>query len=76
VFQHPIFDTHAVAAQHRIRRLQGQRNTWYCGAYLRHGFHEDGLVSAMAVAEALGTPAPWVPAGGDHLPFARKSELA
>jgi predicted NAD/FAD-binding protein len=40
--------------------MQGQRNTWFCGAYMRHGFHEDGLVSAMAVADALGAPAPWL----------------
>ena len=39
--------------------MQGQRNTWFCGAHLGHGFHEDGLVSAMRVAEALGASAPW-----------------
>ena len=60
VFHHPVFDTAAIAAQARLQRMQGQRNTWFCGAYMRHGFHEDGLVSAMAVAEALGTPAPWI----------------
>lgn len=60
VFHHPVFDGPAIAAQARLRRMQGQRNTWFCGAYMRHGFHEDGLISAMAVAEALGAPAPWL----------------
>jgi hypothetical protein len=60
VFHHPVFDGPAIAAQARLGRMQGQRNTWFCGAYMRHGFHEDGLVSAMAVAEALGAPAPWI----------------
>lgn len=60
VFHHPVFDSPAVAAQARLKRMQGQRNTWFCGAYLRHGFHEDGLISAMAVAEGLGAPAPWL----------------
>ena len=60
VFHHPIFDTAAVAAQGRLRAMQGQRGTWFCGAHLRHGFHEDGLMSAMDVAHALGAPAPWV----------------
>jgi len=60
VFHHPIFDTAAVAAQVRLKRMQGQRGTWFCGAHLRHGFHEDGLMSAMDVAERLGAPAPWL----------------
>jgi len=59
LFHHPVFDTAAMAAQKRIAATQGRRNTWFCGAYMRHGFHEDGLVSAMAVADALGAPAPW-----------------
>ena len=59
LFHHPVFDGAAIAAQARLQRMQGQRNTWFCGAYMRHGFHEDGLVSAMAVADALGAPAPW-----------------
>jgi predicted NAD/FAD-binding protein len=62
LFHHPVFDTAAMAAQKRIAAAQGRRNTWFCGAYMRHGFHEDGLVSAMAVAGALGAPAPWLSA--------------
>jgi predicted NAD/FAD-binding protein len=60
VFHHPVFDTAAVAAQSALKQLQGERHTWFCGAYMRHGFHEDGLVSAMAVAERLGVTAPWI----------------
>ena len=59
VFDHPVFDFGALAGQAALRQMQGQRNTWFCGAHLGHGFHEDGLVSAMRVAEALGAPAPW-----------------
>ncbi len=40
--------------------LQGKRNTWFCGAYFGAGFHEDGLASGLAVAEALGgATRPW-----------------
>jgi predicted NAD/FAD-binding protein len=53
-YAHPIFDARATAAQDAIVRLQGQRNTWFAGAWLGYGFHEDGLRSAHHVAEALG----------------------
>ena len=39
--------------------IQGRRNAWFCGAWTRHGFHEDGLDSGIAVAEALGARLPW-----------------
>lgn len=58
-YAHPQFDTNAVAAQHGIAGIQGRRNTWYAGAYLGYGFHEDGLQSGLHVAAALGSPAPW-----------------
>ncbi len=58
-FDHPVFDTSAIAAQSQLKASQGARNTWFCGAYMGHGFHEDGLVSAMNVAAALKAPAPW-----------------
>jgi uncharacterized protein len=59
IFHHPVFDTGALLAQRSLAAMQGQRNTWYCGAYMRHGFHEDGLMSAIAVAEGLAAPIPW-----------------
>ncbi len=58
-FDHPVFDHAALAAQGQIRDLQGTRSTWFCGAHLRHGFHEDGLSSAVHVARRLGSRIPW-----------------
>ncbi len=58
-YAHPQFDTNAVAAQRGIAGIQGRLNTWYAGAYLGYGFHEDGLQSGLHVAAALGSPAPW-----------------
>lgn len=58
-FDHPIFDHAAMDAQRRIWAIQGQRNTFFCGAHLGAGFHEDGLQSGLAVAEMLGTKRPW-----------------
>ena len=58
-FEHPILDQVAVSAQGGIRDIQGTRNTWYCGAWQRNGFHEDGLWSAVRVASALGASPEW-----------------
>ncbi|WP_426112037.1 NAD(P)/FAD-dependent oxidoreductase [Massilia sp. PWRC2] len=52
-YAHPVFDAAAVAAQGRMTALQGQRGTWFAGAWLGYGFHEDGLKSGLAVAAAL-----------------------
>jgi uncharacterized protein len=52
-YAHPVFDQCAVAAQQQVPALQGQCNTWYCGAWTRYGFHEDGLMSGLAVARGL-----------------------
>jgi predicted NAD/FAD-binding protein len=51
--EHPVLDARAIAAQARVPPLQGVSHTWYCGAWTGHGFHEDGLVSGLAVATAL-----------------------
>jgi len=60
VYDHPIFDVKAIAAQQRLWLLQGDRNTWFCGAYFGAGFHEDGLQAGLAVAEQLGdVRRPW-----------------
>jgi predicted NAD/FAD-binding protein len=58
-FEHPIFDHAALEAQRKIWAIQGMRNTWYCGAHLGAGFHEDGLQAGLAVAEMLGAKRPW-----------------
>jgi predicted NAD/FAD-binding protein len=52
-FRHPVFDKAALKAQGQIAELQGQNNTWFAGAYLRHGFHEDGFATAHRVAKSL-----------------------
>lgn len=59
-YAHPVFDAAAIAAQKQIHEIQGENHRWYCGAWLGSGFHEDGLQSGLAVAEALGAPLrPW-----------------
>jgi uncharacterized protein len=52
-FRHPVFDVAALAAQGRIRAMNGTRCTWFCGAWMRDGFHEDGFASAVDVVEAM-----------------------
>lgn len=52
-YAHPVFDAAAIAAQQRVPELQGIGHTWYCGAWTRYGFHEDGLMSGLAVRAAL-----------------------
>ncbi|MCB1555269.1 MAG: FAD-dependent oxidoreductase [Xanthomonadales bacterium] len=58
-YAHPIYTRESVAAQSRRAEISGQRNTWYCGAYWGWGFHEDGMRSAVDVAQGLG--ARWTP---------------
>lgn len=59
VFRHPVFSREAIAAQDGIGRIQGRHHLWFCGAWQRYGFHEDGIWSAERVARQLGAPAPW-----------------
>lgn len=59
-YDHPLFDSGAIAAQGALWDLQGIRRTWFCGAYFGSGFHEDGLQAGLAVAEQLGkVRRPW-----------------
>lgn len=53
--RHPVYDLAALEAQGRVQARNGSRNTWFCGAWLRHGFHEDGLSSGIDVARAIIT---------------------
>jgi predicted NAD/FAD-binding protein len=50
-YSHPIFTERAVSAQQRQREINGARCSYYCGAYWRYGFHEDGVVSAMTALQ-------------------------
>jgi predicted NAD/FAD-binding protein len=58
-YAHPVFDARSSSAQAKLSAIQGGRRTWYCGAWTRFGFHEDGLRSALAVAYRFGVAAPW-----------------
>ncbi|AMO57743.1 NADH-ubiquinone oxidoreductase subunit 6 [Endozoicomonas montiporae] len=60
LYDHPVFTRAAIEAQQRLWELQGRQRTWFCGAWFGYGFHEDGLQSGLAVAEALGgLKRPW-----------------
>jgi hypothetical protein len=61
-YHHPIYTAQAVAAQRRRARIQGVGRTWFAGAYWGFGFHEDGIRSAVEVAEGLGIPWAFAPA--------------
>jgi len=52
-YAHPVFDAGAILAQKRLPAVQGRRRVWLAGAWTGYGFHEDGLKSGLAVAEAL-----------------------
>ena len=52
-YAHPVFDGPAISAQRVLPTLQGVRNTWFAGAWTGYGFHEDGLKSGLAVADAI-----------------------
>ena len=51
--RHPVYDLAALDAQQEIAAFNGARSTWFCGAWMGHGFHEDGLRSAVNVVDAL-----------------------
>jgi len=53
-YTHPAYTPEAVAAQPRIRAMNGTNHTFYCGSYLGYGFHEDAVRSAVDVAEHFG----------------------
>ena len=52
-YAHPVFDLRAIDAQQQMPLLQGQQHTWYAGAWMGYGFHEDGLKSGLQVGRAL-----------------------
>lgn len=51
--RHPVYDLAALDAQADVAAFNGARRTWFCGAWMRHGFHEDGLASAMEVVHGI-----------------------
>ncbi len=58
-YAHPQFDRTAIESQAAMPSIQGQRRTWFAGAWCGYGFHEDGLRAGLEVAAALGAPTPW-----------------
>lgn len=67
ILSHPQFDAAAIAAQDRLPAIQGRGGVFHAGAWTRYGFHEDGLLSALRVAQRLGVdwplgPDPWAEA--------------
>jgi uncharacterized protein len=59
-FDHPVFDKYAIKAQNQIADIQGKDRFWFCGAYQRYGFHEDGLLSAVNIAEKMEVRPSWI----------------
>lgn len=59
MFEHPVFDAGAIENQSRIDEIQGRNHLWFCGAYQRYGFREDGLASAVKLAAQMGVSPPW-----------------
>lgn len=68
-YEHPVYTPGAVQAQQRRREISGQNRSFYCGAWWRYGFHEDGVVSALWAVEDFARVtgdtgiAAWQPAG-------------
>lgn len=52
-FRHPVYDLAALAAQGTVRAMNGDNATWFCGAWMKNGFHEDGYASAIDVVTAI-----------------------
>ena len=53
-YEHPLFTLSSINAQGRKHEISGKNNTYYCGAYWRNGFHEDGVTSALDVCKDFG----------------------
>jgi predicted NAD/FAD-binding protein len=52
-FYHPMYDMNSFVGQKEISKLQGENNLYYCGSYIKNGFHEDGISSALDVVNAI-----------------------
>lgn len=60
-YSHPVFDRNAIEMQKRISSVQGKSGIYLAGAWTRYGFHEDGILSAVRVGEAMGLSPQWTP---------------
>ena len=52
-FRHPVYDLAAQSGRAAVAAMNGARGTWFCGAWMKNGFHEDGFASAVDVASAI-----------------------
>ena len=52
-YAHPVFDLAAIQAQRHLHNLQGQQHTWYAGAWMGYGFHEDGFKAGRSAANGI-----------------------
>jgi len=52
-FRHPVYDLGTLAAQDQVRAMNGTGNTWFCGAWMKNGFHEDGIASSVDVVQGM-----------------------
>ena len=52
-FEHPFFNLETMKLQESLNTIQGQKNTWFCGAYFGYGFHEDGLKSSLKLLKSF-----------------------
>jgi predicted NAD/FAD-binding protein len=67
-YDHPVYTAECIAAQGRQGEINGTNHTYYCGAYWRNGFHEDGVVSALEALRHFREKE-----GGTELPLSRAS---
>ncbi len=68
MMRHPQFTPEAKIAQNELRALNGRKGAWFAGAWMGHGFHEDGFQSGIEVATGIThTPVPWAQVGRKQL---------
>jgi len=59
IYEHPIFNSETNEAQSKMIEIQGKNNIFYAGAWLKYGFHEDGIASAVNISKTLNVAVPW-----------------
>jgi predicted NAD/FAD-binding protein len=59
MYEHPHYNLNSIRGQELIRKLQGRRRTYYAGAHLGYGFHEDGVSSAVGALNAMQVKTLW-----------------
>lgn len=57
-YHHPVYSLASLEAQRKVERIQGENNTYFAGAHLGFGFHEDGFTHALLVAQSISTSNP------------------